>query len=187
MPVVTDTSLIQLGADFIFNHLGFFHKILLCIHWCPLKWSKRLRHKERCADVDLYLAFTLFFRNYLIIGLCDLLCQMSNSLHIVFCFCWKAKHKVKFYLIPAAFERLASTMEDHFLCQSFVDNVTETLRTGLRCKSQATFLYILHFTHNIQRKSIDPERRKRDIDRFSMELLDQEIHQFFQLGIITGT
>ena len=158
MPVITDTSLIQLGADFIFNHLGFFHKILLCIHWCPLKWGKRLRHKERCADVDLYLAFTLFFRNHLIIGLCDLLCQMSNSLHIVFCFCGKTEHKVKLHLIPATLECFARTMEDHFLCQTFVDNVTKSLRTGLRSKSQAAFLYILHFTHNIQCKRIDPER-----------------------------
>ena len=90
-------------------------------------------------------------------------------------------------LDPAALERFARTMEDHFLCQTFVDNVTKSLRTGLRSKSQAAFLYILHFAHNIQCKSIDSERRKRDIDRFSMELLDQEIHQFFQLGIITGT
>ena len=187
MPVITDTSLIQLGADFIFNHLGFFHKILLCIHWCPLKWGKRLRHKERCADVDLYLTFTLFFRNYLIIGLCDLLCQMSNSLHIVFCFCGKTEHKVKLHLIPATLECFACTMKDHFLCQTFVDNVTKSLRTSFRSKSQAAFLYILHFTHNIQCKSINSKRRQGNVDCFSVEFLDQEIHQFFQLGIVTGT
>ena len=83
---------------------------------------------------------------------------MSNSLHIVFCFCGKTEHKVKLHLIPATLECFARTMEDHFLCQTFVDNVTKSLRTGLRSKSQAAFLYILHFTHNIQCKRIDPER-----------------------------
>ena len=187
MPVVTDASLVQLCTDLTLNHFGFFHKILLCIHRCPLEWCKRFRYKEGGADIDLYFALPLFFRNHFIIGFRDLLSQMCDSLHIVFCFCWKAKHKIKFYLIPAAFKRLASAMEDYFLCQSFVDHVPHSLGSCFRGKGQAAFLYILHFAHNIQRKGIDPEGRKRNIDRFSMKLLDQKIHQFFQLRIVTGT
>ncbi len=50
------------------------------------------------------------------------------------------------------------------------------LRTGLRSKCQG-FLYILDFTHNIQGKSIDPERWKGNINSLSMKLFDQEVHQ----------
>ena len=112
---------------------------------------------------------------------------MSNTFHIIFCFSWKSEHEVKLYLIPSTFECFTCTMKNILFCQTFVDNITQTLGTCFRCKSKAAFLYILYFTHNIQSKGVDTQRWQGDINCISVEFFDQEVYQFFQLRIVTGT
>ena len=111
---------------------------------------------------------------------------MGDSFHIFLCFCRKAKHKIKFYLVPSALKCFSCTVKNHFLCQTFVDNITQTLGACFRCESKAALLYILYLAHNIQGKGIDTQGWQRDIDSIAMKFFDQEVYQFLQLRVITG-
>ena len=88
MPVVADALLIQLGADFLFYNLCFLNEILLPEHGSPLEGSERFGNKEGCADRDLHLSVSLILGN-LIIPLGDLLRQVSDTFHIIFCLLWE--------------------------------------------------------------------------------------------------
>ena len=111
---------------------------------------------------------------------------MSNTFHIIFCFSWKSEHEIKLYLIPSTFKCFTCTMKNILFCQTFVDNITQTLGACFRCESKAALLYILYLAHNIQGKSIDTQGWQRDIDSIAMKFFDQEVYQFLQLRIITG-
>ena len=187
MPVVTDASLVQLGTDLIFNNFGFFNKVLFSEHRCPLERGERFWHKERSADIDLYFSFTLLLWNNFIIGLGNLLGKMRDALHIIFCFSRKSKHEIKLNLIPSALESFTGAVQDIFFRKSFINNITKTLRTCFRSKSEAAFFDILNFTHNIESKCIDSKRRQRNIDCLITEFINQEVHDLFQVTVITGT
>ena len=187
MPAVTDASLVQLGTDLIFNNFSFFDKVFFTEHWCPLERGERFRHKERSADIDLYFSFTLLLWNNFIIGLGNLLGKMCDALHIIFCFSRKSKHEIKLNLIPSALESFTGAVQDIFFRKSFINNITKTLRTCFRSKSEAAFFDILNFTHNIESKCIDSKRRQRNIDCLITEFINQEVHDLFQVTVITGT
>ena len=77
-------------------------------------------------------------------------------------------------------------MKNHFFCQTFIDNITQTLGACFRCESKAALLYILYLAHNIQRKGINTKGWQRDIDGIAMEFFNQEVDQLFQFRVITG-
>ena len=172
MPAVTDTSLVYLCADFAFYNFGLLYEIFFSVHAGPLEWGKWFRYKERGTYVDLNFAVTFFFRHFFIIGFCDLLSKMSDTLHIILCFRRKSEHEVEFYLIPSTLECFSCTVKNVLFCQTFVDNVTQTLGTCFWCECQAALLDILYFAHNIQSKSVDTKRRQGDIDSVSVEFFD---------------
>ena len=111
---------------------------------------------------------------------------MRDSLHVVLSFCRKTKHEIKFYLIPSTFEGFSGTMQDILLGKSLVDDITQTLRSCLRCKSQTAFFDILYFTHNIQCKGVDSKRRQRNIYCLLTEFIDQKIYDLLEVTVITG-
>ena len=84
-------------------------------------------------------------------------------------------------------ERLICTIQDNFLCQSLIDDVAHPLGTGFRCKGQTALFYVLHLAHDIQRKGIDTQRRKTDIDILILKFIDQEVDDAGELRIIAGT
>ena len=155
MPVVLNTLLVQLCTDFFFYYFCLVNKILFCIHWSPLEWGKWLWHKEGGADYDLNLSMAFFLWNGIVIFFCNTLCQMSNSLHVFFCFSRKSKHEIKLHTVPSAHKCLMRTVKDHFFGKSFVNYITKSLGTSFRGKSKAAFLNILNLAHNIQGKSIN--------------------------------
>ena len=112
---------------------------------------------------------------------------MSDTLHIILCFRRKSEHEVEFYLIPSTLECFSCTVKNVLFCQTFVDNVTQTLGTCFRCEGQTALPDILHLAHHIQRERIDTQRRQRNINILASELINQESDQFLQMGIITGT
>ena len=106
---------------------------------------------------------------------------MSDTFHIILGFGRKSEHKIQFYFIPAALKSFSGTFQNHFLGKTFVDNITQSLRTGFRCEGQAALFDILYFLHDIQGESIDSKRRERNIHASSVTLFHQEIYQFREL------
>ena len=106
--------------------------------------------------------------------------QLCNALHILLCLRGQSKHKIKLYLVPAAFKCLLAP----FRITSSVSPLLMTSRSrwvaGLRCKGQAALFDVLHLAHNIQGKCIDPQGRQGDIYTFVLELINQEIYKLLQ-------
>ena len=150
MPVILNTLLVKLFTDSTTCCVCFFNKLFLRTLCSPLERSKWLGNKERCAGYNLYLTVSLFLGNCLIICSSNFIGKLCNSLNIFFCFCWKSKHEIKLYTIPATFKGFCSTFENHFFCQSLINNVTKTLASCFRCKSKAALFNILYLLHNIQ-------------------------------------
>ena len=159
MPVVFDAFLILLLFDLMIDHISAMKKFFLCTHLRPLKRRKGLGHEEGSADHDLALFIPLFLR-YIIIPFGDLFRQPCNPFHIFFIFGGKSQHKIQFYPVPSSLKRLPGAFQDHFLRKPLIDHIPKPLRARLRRKSQAAFFHILHFPHDIQRKSIDAKRRQ---------------------------
>ena len=109
-----------------------------------------------------------------------------RSLAVLFLLERKTEHKVQLYFVPATVERLIRAIQDNFLCQSLIDDIAHPLGTGFRCKGQAALFYVLHLAHDIQRKGVDAQRRKTDIDILILKFIDQEIDDAGELRIITG-
>ena len=149
-------------------------------HSCPLERSKRLRHKEGCADGNLAFSVSLILWD-LIIPLCNLLSQMSNLFLIFLCLCRQSQHKIQFYLIPATFKGFSCAFNDDLFGQSFIDHITQSLGSCFRCKGQAALSDILYFVHNIQRKGINSQRRQGYIYSSLSAFIDQKIYQFRKL------
>ena len=185
VPVVFNALLIQLRMDLSSDDARTVKKFFLTAHGSPLERSERFRYKEGCTDNNLHFAVSLILGN-LIISLCDLFRQMSDFLHVFLSLCGKPQHKVQFYAVPAALKGLSCAVQDIFLCESFIDNITHTLRTGLRSKSQAALADILYLFHDIQRKSIDTQRRQRNIDTAAVTFVDQKVYQLRKLAVIAG-
>ena len=68
--------------------------------------------------------------------------------------------------------------------QAFIDDISQSLGTCLRGKCQTAFFDVLHFLHNIKGKGINTKGWQGNIDMFFVTLLNQEIDQFLQIGII---
>ena len=181
---VTDALLIQLCADLCLYNRRFVKKLPLRVHRCPLERSERLRNKERGACRNLAFSVSLVFRN-LIVALCDFFCQMRDSFDIILCLGRKSQHEIQFYFIPAAFKRLSCPVENHFFCQSFVDNIPHPLASRLRCEGQAALFDILYLAHDIEGKCVDSKRRKGNIDTFFRAAVDQIVDKFRKMAVIT--
>ena len=168
-----------------FDNCSLPNIFLVSIHFRPLEWSKWLRDKERGAGRYLALSVSLILGDF-IVPSCDLVRKLRDGPHILLSLRGKPQHKIQFYLIPSAFKSLSCSVQDHLLCQTFIDHVPHPLGSGLRSKSKAALPDILYLSHHVQRKRIDPERRQRNIDPLVLEFLDQKRHQLFQLTIVTG-
>src|SRR5699024_742331 len=94
------------------------------------------------------------------------------------------EHEVELYFCPSALKSLSRSVEDIFFCQPFVDHLAHPLGSCLRSKCKTALPDILHSAHDIQRKCIDPQRRERDVDSLTPELVDQEKDQLLQLRIV---
>ena len=186
MPVVLDALLVQLGTNLFFNNLCLVNEILLCVHWCPLEWGKWLRYKERSADHDLYFSVALFLGNSIVVFLCNALSQMSDSFHVFFRFRRETKHEIKLHTIPAAYEGFFCTVENNLFCKAFVDYITKPLGTGFRSKCKTALLNILHLAHYIQGKGIDTKGWQGNVYACGFKLVNQEVYQLFQMGVIAG-
>ena len=77
-------------------------------------------------------------------------------------------------------------MENIFLCQSFVNYVSQPLGAGFRCKGQAALFNILYLAHYIQREGVNTQGRQGDVYTLAVKLVNQEIDKSFQLCVITG-
>ena len=106
---------------------------------------------------------------------------------ILFRFRGKAQHEIEFNPCPASLEGQRRTVQDVFPRQAFIDDVPEPLAPRFRRKSQTAFFHVLHFAHDIQRKGVNPQRRKRYIDMFLLAFPQQKFQKFIQSGIVAGT
>ena len=101
MPVITQAFVVQLLLHRIVDNFGAAEIFAFFIHRCPLKWGKRLWYKKGSAHRDLALAVALVLWD-LIIANRNFIGEFRDGTHIFFGLGRKAKHKVKFYLLPAA-------------------------------------------------------------------------------------
>ena len=186
MPVIFQALKVLHGAELIFYQVGPVQKLLFCTHLRPLEGGKGLWHKEGGACHDLDFAMALFFGYGVIIDLGDLFRQQGDALHILLLLCGQAQHKVQLYSIPASLKGLHGPLEDHFLCQSFVDHIPEPLGAGFRREGQAALFYILHLAHDIQGEGVNAQGRQGDIDLFCPAFLNEEIHQLRKMGVVAG-
>ena len=164
---------------------GFSEKFLFCAHLRPLERSKWLRNEEGRTRNDLYLAVSLVLRD-LVVLLRDLLGKQGDSLHVLHGLCRKTQHEIQLYTVPSALERQRRTVYDIFLCQSLIDNISQSLGTRLRSEGQAALLNILDLAHNVKGESVDTQGRQGDIDAFAVEGIDQECHKLLEASVVTG-
>ena len=118
--------------------------------------------------------------NYLLGGI-------GNAFDVFLFLCGKPQHEIKLYFIPAAGKGFTGAFQNILLCQPLVDHITHSLGTGLRCEGQAALFDILNLTHNVQRKGIDTERRKGNVDPLTFTVIDEEVYDTCQIRIVTRT
>ena len=175
MPVISQALSVKLFIKCMLYNRCSWNIFFIRIHSCPLERGEWFWNKERRTRCNLTLSIPLILRN-LVITSGDSVSKFRNGSHIFFRLCRKSKHEIKLYLIPAAIERLSGTSEDIILCKPFIDHITHTLWSCLRCKRQTAFANILYFRHYIQRKRINTQRRQRNIYPFVPVFIDQPIY-----------
>ena len=175
--------------------------IKILMHGCNGKMGRMIteiakqdQDVEIVAGVDKYTAVANEYPVFETISECDVdadaVIDFSNAGAVdeLLDYCVeKSQHKIKFYFGPSAFKGLSGTVQDDFFCQTFIDHITHSLRTGFRGKSKTAFPDVLYAAHNVQRKCIDPQGWQRNINPLLLKFIDQEKNQFFQFGIVAGT
>ena len=150
MPVIFNPFLVQLFSHRRFSQTGLIQEFILCVHFCPLEWSKRLRDKERGTGHYLYLSCPLFFGDCLKEKGGDLIGKLGYAPDILFRFRRKTQHKVQLYPGPASFKGHSGAFQYNLFRQSFVNYITESLTACFRSKSKTALLHILYLAHDIQ-------------------------------------
>ena len=150
MPIILNTFLIKLFRNRSARLISLFQKLLFRALWCPLKRCKRLWNKERCTSDNLHLASPFFFWYCIIKGNRNLVGKLRNSANILLCLRWQPQHKIELNPIPSTLKCQSGTLYNIFFCQTFVNNISQTLASCLRRKCQATFSHILYLPHHIK-------------------------------------
>ena len=66
----------------------------------------------------------------------------------------------------------------------FVDRVAKPLRPRLGRERQAAFSYLLHAKHQVARKIIRAQARKREIDFSRLAVIQQLVCQLRELSVV---
>ena len=175
MAIIFNTLCIKLALDLAKQEISLFYCLLLGIHSCPLERCKRLWHKDRSTCYNINLAFSLFLRNRIIFS-GNLVRQNGNFLNIIIGLSRQSQHKIKLHTGPASPEGIHGAVQNIFLGQSLINDISHSLGSCLWSKGQTALSHILHLRHNIQRKCINTQRRKCNIDPVFAALVNQPVH-----------
>lgn len=114
----------------------------------------------------------------------DLLSQFCNTDDILVSLGRQSHHKIELDLFPALAERGATGTHEVLLRNALIDNIAQPLRTSLRRKRQARLADLLHLMRQINRETVDTQRRQREAYFLIPEIRHQVIDQPPQTGII---
>ena len=79
----------------------------------------------------------------------DLVDQFGNAQNVLVGLCGQAQHKVELDVVPAAFKRGGTGLQDLRLRHILVDSVAQALGTGLRRKGQTALAHLLQPQHQV--------------------------------------
>ena len=122
----------------------------------PLKRGKRLWYKRRNADGNVRRQLS-FFLWHGIITFNHLFPQLHDPAQIVVRLSWKADHKVQLYRRIAGLKCIHHRIKQIFLCNAFVDDISQALCAGFRCKGQPCFPHLADSFCYLLSKRIDAQ------------------------------
>ena len=132
-------------------------------------------------------AHALALRNLIVEEIGDLFAEIRYTLSVLLGLRRESEHKVELHLGPAAVESGGNTPHDVLFRNALIDDIAKTLGPGFGRKGERTLFDILNALHDIERKSVDAQGRKRDVDFSLLGVLNQVLQKFLQVGVVTGT
>ena len=84
------------------------------------------------------------------------------------------EHKIELYFVPPARKRLSRPIQNHFLGQPLIDDITHPLGSCFWGKGETALFDILYFSHHIQGERINPQGREGNIDSFVLTFFHQK-------------
>ena len=174
MPFIAYALKILHFMHFVIYGMGKIKIIIIMEHARPLEGGKWLCHKEGGAYSNLTPAVSHVLWNVVIIYR-NTFCKMGDFLTVFFSFAGKSQHEIKLYLVPSALKSLGGALHYILFRDSFIYNITESLRTRFRSKCKRTLLHILNFVHNIKGERIDSKGRQGNVDFFLISKVNEKI------------
>ena len=176
MPVEADATVTQRSPQHILSSFHFGDGKL----GNPLKGSVGFGYERGNTDSNLAIATTSRQGQHLA-G------QVGDSQNVFIGLRRQANHKVQLDAGPTGPERGAGGFKQVRFRYSLVDDIPQSLGSGLRCEGQPRTPNLLDFVGQFDGKAVDPQGRQRKTDPLRCKTGQQFVGQLTQTGIVRRT